>query len=214
MEQLTIHRILSELKTINDRIDKVTSEFKPVTVKRGVGSLINKGSRTPVSEEEFISNAKSGYQSVKDLIDRKFKLRSALLKANGSTKVTIAGKEYTISEAIEMKDLIQYRQQLLKKMRAELTAAQSSFDITSQAVDADFERMITPQIQGLTNKSDIAKIRDEYKETFYKTNEVKLVDPLNISNEIDKLDKEINDFTVEVDAALSTINATTVVEID
>lgn len=40
MEKITIHRVLSELKTIDDRINKEISSFKPLTVKRGNNSLV------------------------------------------------------------------------------------------------------------------------------------------------------------------------------
>lgn len=213
MEQLTIHRILSELKTIDNRIDKGINNLKPITVKRGIG-LVNNGVRSSMTEDEFVSNAVSDYQSVNDLINRKFRLRSALIKANGETKVTVAGKEYTISEAIEMRQNIVFKQQLLSELKSELSSAQRVFDVTCESVDSDFERMVTPQVQNLTNKSDIAKVRDEYHETFYKANEVKMVDPLKLTDEIDKLDKEITEFSVEIDAALSTINATTLVDIE
>lgn len=214
MESLTIHRILSELKTIDDRINKSIREFKPLTVKRGLNNLVNNGTRIPISEEDFVSNAESDYQSINALIDRKFKLRSALIRANGQTEVTVAGKKYTISEAIEMRQLIQFKSILLSKMRDELLKAQSTFDQTSQSVDAEFERTVATQTSSLTNKSDISRVRDEYRMTFYKINEVKMVDPLKISEEISKLEKEVNDFTVEIDATLSTVNATTLVEIE
>lgn len=214
MEQLTIHRILSELKTIDDRINKGIASLDLIAVKRGLGLVNCVGSRSSMSEDEFVSNALSDYQSVNDLIKRKFKLRSALMKANGATTVTVAGKEYTISEAIEERQNIQFKKSLLSNMRAELSNAQKVFDITSQSVDNDFERMVTPQIQNLTNKSDIAKVRDEYKETFYKANKVEMIDPLSIAKKIEELEKEVDDFSVEIDAALSTINATTLVEVE
>lgn len=61
MEKITIHRILSELKTIDDRINKEISSFKPLTVKRGNNSLVSTGGRLSIPEEEFVNNAKSTY---------------------------------------------------------------------------------------------------------------------------------------------------------
>ena len=50
-------------------------------------------------------------------------------------------------------------------------------------------------------------------EPFVKRNEFHLVDPLNIENKIRELEKEVDDFELEVDAALSEINAITTIEI-
>lgn len=214
MEKITIHRILSELKTIDDRINKEISSFKPLTVKRGNNSLVSTGGRLSIPEEEFVNNAKSTYQSIEDLINRKFKLKSALTKANVNTKVTIDGKEYTIIEAIEMKSIMDLKKSLLYRMTLEINQSNKTYESTSAQVDSDFERMLSTQVANITNKSDIQKIRDEYMETFYKRNEVKMVDPLKCSDLANSLQKKIDKFLMEIDSALSEANATTLVELE
>lgn len=214
MEKITIHRILSELKTIDDRINKEISSFKPLTVKRGNNSLVSTGGRLSIPEEEFVNNAKSTYQSIEDLINRKFKLKSALTKANVNTKVTIDGKEYTIIEAIEMKSIMDLKKSLLYRMTLEINQSNKTYESTSAQVDSDFERMLSTQVANITNKSDIQKIRDEYMETFYKRNEVKMVDPLKCSDLANSLQEEIDKFLMEIDSALSEANATTLVELE
>ena len=214
MEKITIHRILSELKTIDDRINKEISSFKPLTGKRGNNSLVSTGGRLPIPEEEFVNNAKSTYQSIEDLINRKFKLKSALTKANVNTKVTIDGKEYTIIEAIEMKSIMDLKKSLLYRMTLEINQSNKTYESTSAQVDSDFERMLSTQVANITNKSDIQKVRDGYMETFYKQNEVKMVDPLKCSDLANSLQKEIDKFLMEIDSALSEANATTLVELE
>lgn len=214
MEKITIHRILSELKTIDDRINKEISSFKPLTVKRGNNSLVSTGGRLPIPEEEFVNNAKSTYQSIEDLINRKFKLKSALTKANVNTNVTIDGKEYTIIEAIEMKSIMDLKKSLLYRVTLEINQSNKTYESTSAQVDSDFERMLSTQVANITNKSDIQKVRDGYMETFYKQNEVKMVDPLKCSDLANSLQKEIDKFLMEIDSALSEANATTLVELE
>lgn len=214
MEKITIHRVLSELKTIDDRINKEISSFKPLTVKRGNNSLVSTGGRLPIPESEFVNNAKGTYQSIEDLIDRKFKLKSALTKANVNTKVTIDGKEYTIIEAIEMKSIMDLKKSLLYKMTSEINQSNKIYESTSAQVDSDFERMLSTQVANITNKSDIQKVRDEYMETFYKQNEVKMVDPLKCNDLANSLQKDIDKFLMEIDSALSEINATTLIEVE
>lgn len=214
MERITIHRVLSELKTIDDRINREISSFRPLIVKRGNNSLVSTGGRLPIPEEEFVNNAKSTYQSIEDLINRKFKLKSALTKANVNTKVTIDGKEYTIIEAIEMKSIMDLKKSLLHRMTLEINQSNKTYESTSAQVDSDFERMLSTQVANITNKSDIQKVRDEYMGTFYKQNEVKIVDPLKCSDLADNLQKEIDKFLMGIDSALSEANATTLVEVE
>lgn len=214
MEKLTVHRLLSELKTIDDRINKEISSLKPVTVKRGNNSLVSTGGRLPITEEEFVNNAKSSYQSIKDLIARKFKLKSALTKANVNTKVTIDGREYTVIEAIEMKSIMELNGSLYSKMISEMDRSNKLYESTSAQVDSDFERMLSTQVSNITNKSDIQKVRDEYMNTFYKQNEVKLIDPLKCSEQVKELRNYIDKFLMEIDSVLSEANATTIIEIE
>lgn len=216
MEKLTLHRVLSELKTIDDRIKKAIDGLDLVAVLRGtrVNTSSGIGSNSPKTEAEFIEVAKSEYQSANDLIKRKFALRSALMKANSSTVVTINGKEYTITEAIEMKDQIERQKALLTKMKKCQVNAAAVFDTVTDQTDKDFERMLNAQISNLTNKSDIAKVREDYSAVFYNQNKVSMIDPIEIDKSIKKLEAEINEFIVNVDSALSEVNATTVVEIE
>lgn len=213
MEKLTLHRILSELKTIDDRIKKATDELMHRAVKRGNQLIIN-GRKSNMSETEFTEEAKATYQSVTDLIKRKFVLKSALLKANATTKVTIAGVEYTIIEAIEMKSLMDKKANLLQRMKRVNNSVDLTFNDTVEQANIDFERLLSAQITGLTNKSDIAKVREDYKVIFDKANTVTIVDPIESSEIIKSLEKEIEDFKVNVDSALSEINATTTIEIE
>jgi hypothetical protein len=213
MEKITLHRLLTELKTINLRITKRIDSLEPIAVKRG-NKLMVSGRTSPASIDEFIKDAESEFQSVTDLIKRKYRLRSALLKANISTKVTICGVEYSITEAIEMKDNLSLKQQLLSRLREQLSSSNIEFNNATEQVDRDFERMLTTQTSGITNKSDLAKVREDFRTAFYGLNEVSVVDPLKLKDKIDELTSEINDFTTEVDAALSEINATTLVEVD
>lgn len=213
MEKLTLHRILSELKTIDDRIKKATDDLMHRAVKRGNQLIIN-GRKSNMSETEFTEEAKATYQSVTDLIKRKFVLKSALLKANATTKVTIAGVEYTIIEAIEMKSLMDKKANLLQRMKRVNNSVDLTFNDTVEQANTDFERLLSAQITGLTNKSDIAKVREDYKVIFDKANTVTIVDPIESSEIIKSLEKEIEDFKVNVDSALSEINATTAIEIE
>lgn len=216
MEKLTLHRVLSELKTIDDRINKAINGLDVIAVLRGSRVYTNNGigSGSSKSESEFTEDAKAGYQSVNDLIKRKFTLRSALMKANSSTIVKVGELELTIVEAIEMKDQIERKKILLTKMKKCLSTAASVYDSVTDQTDKDFERMLNAQISNLTNKSDISRIREEYSKVFYNENKVGMLNPIKLEDAIKTLEAEINEFTVNVDSALSEVNATTVVEIE
>ena len=62
----------------------------------------------------------------------------------------------------------------------------------------------------VTDASDeIKKVRAD----FIAAQTMEIVDPINITTELTALEKEINDFVVEIDSALSVSNALTELEI-
>ena len=63
--------------------------------------------------------------------------------------------------------------------------------------------------EGKTNNDEIEKT----KQQFIKSNTYELIDPISIKDKIDVLEKEIYEFTTEVDSVLSTSNAITEITI-
>ena len=114
-QKMTIHRALSELKIINSRIENQLNEFIPVGIRQ-----LNKPVDGKFQSNEFESDAQSKYQSITDLIERKQKIKRAIVKANGETKVTVAGIEMTIADAITQKSTIDLKKSLLLRMKTVL----------------------------------------------------------------------------------------------
>lgn len=85
---MTIHRALAELKLIDSKIEKAISIIEPTGVMQ-TNKLVNNFYK----KEDFEKEAKAKYQSVIDLIERKNKIKSAIVIANGITEVEILGKK-------------------------------------------------------------------------------------------------------------------------
>lgn len=205
---MTLHRILSELKTLDKRIESGILEMDPVAVMKG-SKLVT----TYKTESEFVENAKSSVQSVEDLIKRKIKLRSALLKANCTVKVTIAEKEYTIYEAIEMKNIMDLKKKELGRLVSALRDANSNYNRYIEKNESDLEKQISFFAQ--SNKEEAKpEIVKQLTEQMNNLNKIKILDPIGIESKIKELSEEINEFNTEVDAVLSEINSITTIELD
>ena len=197
MEKLTITRGLTQLKTLDKRIRKGISNGCFVTYEVG-----NK-----VQNE---CDPRADFQSVMDLIEYRDRLKSAIVKSNASTKVKIAGKKYTVAEAIEAKTSIQYRAQLLKALRQNLDNVRYNVDEINQDVQRRLDRLIEASVgSDSKNKTEI----DAISKPFLQRNEAQIVDNLGIEDKIKKLDKELEDFISDVDVALSESNAQTYIEV-
>lgn len=205
--KMTIHRALSELKLIDAKIDKQTGEIIPSSFAQK-GKLI----MGYMTEEAFEKEAQSKYDSVVDLIDRKLKIKSAIVKANGSTTVTIAGKVMTIADAINFKAIVLKKIQLVNRLRAMHNKALGDLNKNNEIVEQNVQRLLEATF-GKENvkvgNGDVDAVRKPYMEA----NTFHLFDPLKVVAKLEAMEKEVSDFQSEVDATLSEINATTFIEI-
>ena len=206
MEKMTIHRALSELKLIDAKIEKQINEVLPSGIMQK-GRLVNGF----MQESEFEKNAKSKFDSVNDLIDRKNKIKSAIVTANGITPVTVSEKKMTIADAINFKALIKFKKKLIETLKARHKQAVGELNKHNEAVEANVQRILEATF-GKENvkvgKDDLEAVRKPYMDA----NEFHLVDPLKVDSTVEKLEKEITEFEAEVDAVLSEVNATTIIE--
>ena len=97
-ETMSIHQALVELKTLDKRIESAIQEGDWV-----VANKHSNGKISGIDLKDFVENVKSRHQKVTSLIARTEAIKRAVVNSNAVTKVTIAGKEYTVAEAIDMK---------------------------------------------------------------------------------------------------------------
>lgn len=204
---MTIHRALAELKLIDSRINKAIDSIQP-TGSIQEGKLVNRYYEREVFEQE----AKSKYQSVIDLINRKNKIKSAVVQANGVTEVEIAGENMTIAEAINMKMVIDFKHALIKTLKQRHDSAKGQTTRNNEEVEAKALELAKYALQ-----KDNVKIGDDdavaITDPYINKNKFELVDPLKVESLVEKMQEEVDNFEAEVDAVLSEINAITIIEI-
>ena len=93
---MTIMEGLKELKMIDKRYQKI--------IEKLVDNAALKSNVAPTYEDKQADKVSGWIQSAKDLVERKIKLRCAILKTNLETKVVFRGKEYSLQEILYMKD--------------------------------------------------------------------------------------------------------------
>jgi len=207
-EQMTVHKALSELKIIGDRIENAIADTTFVIANRHSNSKIH-----GINISDFAKAMKAKHQSAEDLIKRRDALKRAVVLSNATTKVNIAGAEYSVAEAIEMKNTgIEFKEDMLRCMRDQYENAKNvcTYENDRLAKKADEYIMGMYQSKDITKMSeDMQKSRDEY----IAQNTYKLVETVKILEEIEKLDEEIANFSSEVDSVLSVSNALTTIGI-
>lgn len=208
-ESMNIHQALCELKMLEKRI--------AAAIRDGIYVAANKHTNTKISGVElpdFIEDIKSRYQKVSDLMKRYDAIKCAVVLSNASTKVEIAGKTYTVAEAIEMKNhgIDRYRS-LMNKLAGDFNLAKMAAD---RANGSDLDRRADDHIKNMYGSTDIKGMTEEVKRTreeFIKAQTVELVDPLGVQKKVTEMSDWIAEFQTQVDSALSTSNAITMIEV-
>lgn len=209
-EKMTVHKALAELKLLDDRISKAIDENTYCLAKKHSSEKIN-----GISLAEFEKQMQGGYDKAVALIERRKAIKKAVVLSNAITKVTVAGTEYTVAEAIEMKNHgIDFEELLMETMANQHKKAISMINLENgRDLETRADQYVTAiygQKEGKTNIADIEKVKAD----FLKSNQYELVDPLDIAAKISELEERINLFMAEVDSALSVSNAITEIEIN
>ena len=209
-EVMNVHQALAELKTMESRITKAVREPEWV--------IANKHSNTKiggVNIEEWKANVKAAHAKVMDLIRRRDAIKRAVVNSNAVTKVTVAGKEYTVAEAIDRKNNgTQFLTMLAQRMAHDHTQAKMNAD---RANGAELERRADDHVKVMIGNSDMKGATVEaqrIRKEFIEAQTTELVDPIGVYKVIAELDEEVTSFLTAVDAALSVSNAITQITVE
>ena len=208
-EKMTIHKALCELKIIGDRIYKEQNSMPFVFVNEQANKKVQ-----GVNLPEYIKLIESAHQSTMDLIARRDAIKRAVVLSNATTTVVVGGKQYTVAEAIEMKNHgLEFYKKLLQKMVFEMRNAKTNAEnANGKNLEARADGYIR-NLYGATDMKSLTQEATEEREKFIKQHTSELVDPLKLDTKIAELEKFIYEFSIDVDAALSTSNAVTEIEI-
>ena len=195
--EMTVTEGLAQLKLLDKRITKATRNS---VVGYKIGSTV---------QESFDEkDVKANWQALQDLISRRGSLKMAINKSNLKTQVKIDGKKMSVLEAIEFKNTITYKKNILKHILNNYTEVDRKINYGN---DETKERLDT-QVRSAFEKATKKEIQD-FTDTFTKNNGYAMVDPLGVDVISTKLDEDIDNFESEVDFILSTSNATTTISV-
>ena len=203
-ETMNIHKAMIELKTLESRILDAISGVQFV--------LPNKHSNEKLSGipiKQVAANIVDSYKSATDLIRRRNAIKQAVIRSNSETVVNVCGKEYTVAEAIDMKNNgLKGQKSLLAKLSMDYNKAKRDADMSNASLDSRADNYV----KSMYENADMKNLSDDVRKTresFIESQTVELLDPLGIKKVIDDMNEEINQFMVEIDAALSVSNAVT-----
>ena len=205
--KISITRGLSELKVLKNRYEREIRDAKLIGVSVGKKMVSPYTSYKP---EDFENQAKAGFQSLMDLEKRIIEIKTKIDQSNFITKVKVAGQEMTVLEAIEMKNLVDLKEQRLLLLKQQLKSARNSFEEAEKKNRERVEKNVADQTAAGTKD---ANLEAEVKESIDRLYPLALIDPIKVEDEIKKEEKFLEDFKGEVDFVLSESNSLTYIEI-
>nr|DAS29424.1 MAG TPA: hypothetical protein [Caudoviricetes sp.] len=209
-ETMTIHKGLAELKILNSRI------YNTVALSTFCKENIHSNQKIDgVSIDEYKKTIVSGYDKSNDLIKRAIAIKRAITNSNAVTHLKDGFEEYTVAEAIYMKQHgITLKESLLQEMKDQYAKACNKINkMNGDSLAEDAKKYVTGiygSKEGKTNTEEYERTRKAYIEA----HTYELIDPIHIKDKIDELEDEISKFKAGIDAALSVSNATTEITVE
>lgn len=206
MEKMLVTQALNELKLLDARIIREINSSKFVAAAKKSEKKV-----TPnVTKDEFTTNAKASFQSINDLIDRRGRIKKAIVASNASTKVEINDEILTVADALELKTSIEYKEHLLRNLKNQLSSAQTTVVTQNLALEDKIDNVVLNMVgkEGKAKKEDYELMTGPMREA----GEFALIDPLQAEKTIKNLEDYIEGFKSNVDSALQIINCTTYIE--
>lgn len=215
MAKITLTRALVELKTLDERIQKATNQ-QFVGLVKGTDKKPTIGMYKDVEQMErsFTAN----FNQVNDLMKRRQKIKSALVLANANTMLTVNGIPMSIADAIDSKRIAEFRAQLIRSIRQQISNASNAIEknrVDMEAnIQAQIDRILGNDQKGKDAVSQNKDMIETIRTTMFNLHDMKIVDPNKLVDDIERLSNELEAFISEIDFSLSEVNAKTEIEID
>ena len=212
--KLSLTRVLREIKSLDIKIKDFFESSQRIMVSLTQG-VAKKTPYAGLNVDDLTKKIQADHDELNSLIERRFKLKQKLIQANATTKITVGDREYSIAEAIELKNLVPIKELVLKGLRQQLNSVQKQLDKNDEELRAAAQSKIEAM---LGDKDENKESRQAAIDFIMKNQEdsarFNILDPKNIRKRIEQLETEVSEIKNELDYKLSEINSTTFIEVD
>ena len=211
LNTFSVQEGLNRLKLYDSKINRSISENELYFLVTDSGKLKQKTKQT---KEDLEEQAKATFQKTMDLIDNRNKLKQAIVQSNATTKVTIGDVQYTVAEAIETKSSIEYKQNLLTKLKQTYRKQELGASNYNDSIKNNHEKKVNTLLStDSDNKDGLETLINQMallaESELLMVNEYPLVKNTTNIDMINILEEEIESFLSEVDYKLTESNVIT-----
>lgn len=215
MEKMIVTQALDERDLLKKKIRDAIAKCDFVAVQKPGDDVIAQDKQKVADYE---AEVKASFQSIRDMMDRYTRLDAAILLANATTKIEVAGKTMTRAAAINLRKMMKgqgladtdFTDVMIRKMTTDLDRARLKIAKSQEVADRQREVMSNSLVS--SDKKVLSE--DNLKSiTAYCDNLVlKLVDPIDIEKTIADMQEKWDNLSTNLESAIRISNATTYVE--
>jgi len=207
-DEISVARALKNMKDYNKKLDdNLLGEIRMVAIKTGDDPILVGG----IGVEQFETNVKKAFQSIKDLKLIRDKTSAAIAESNAKIKVKLpSGEEITVVAALQRKKYLPQDETRLKANHRKLIHERDKFDDAATSYRYAAERILEGSVHS-DRKVTKAELELKYQQHETKAKPT-LVDPMG-PNYIETQLEELESFKSEIDILLSESNGQTMITV-
>lgn len=213
-QQMTVYTALTKRKLLEKKLEKLTTNGKYVFVAKKTDTTVD-----GISREDLENRLKSEYDSRRADIANYANINMAIAQSNATTKLEIAGVEYTVTEAISrmvhINSEITFLNDILKNVNsAKLDVARKQDKLMDEEVISNY---ITKSLSGFPSDMDpdkLEELRVSIRNEYIANNTYEIIDPYNMVTKIETMVMELEAFKASFNEAISVSNISTIIEVD
>ena len=220
--KITLHRALARVKTTTERLNSLIAEIQygKALLADTYSNKSKTCSRSSKGKEDTEKEIQATWDKFNSLYNELVQLKKAITLSNAGVtpdtdlqRVLVCGKWYTVAEIIALQKVFDLKKSWLKTIKEANAHFRQVFEEKMSRVNSKLDDHIETMLGSDAKKNDTSMV-ENFTKTYLEQNGFVLVDPLNLSKKIEELEKEIYDYTVESDSALSEANALRTIELD
>lgn len=160
---ISIHQAFAKMKILKKRIPQKINTAIFINQKVASSKVLN---GLPISTVE--ANMKQDYQSLKDDMALLAELTTKIQESNAKTLIKVGNTEYTILEALAIKNnIMDFKEDLLKEMNSQFVSISNTVQRSNDTLDDKADTFISETYKGLSanelkTNPDLKKEREEY----------------------------------------------------
>lgn len=210
--EMTITRAIATQKNLTKQITEATKLLVLCVPTRGEGDYCEVQSHGKISVEGATEQIKKAWQRLSDVTTVRDAIRAALVKSNAETTIKIGDTSMTVVAALDFRNTLPERKAILERMKANWKSTNQTY---TQMFNQHEAVLASTRNEALNSNK---KIDADFDKHFIAPINLKgrpdILDPLKVNELIAAFEKEIADFELNIDYALSESNAVTKISIE